>query len=69
MSGVRSALAAVASASPLRVFVNGVLDQSVTGTTQAIVYGVPQSRNTYAVIAVDSNGNASTPATIEVDNF
>ena len=52
-----------------RVYVNGVLDHTLLDYNQTVVYGKPQSRNTYTVTAVDSNGNESAPATIEVDNF
>lgn len=46
------------------VFVNGVFDHSVMGHDRAIVYGNPGVFNTYQVIAVDSAGNQSAPATL-----
>jgi chitodextrinase len=52
-----------------RVLLNGVYDHSTVGRGSTILYGNPNSRNTYTVIAVDASGNQSAPATIEVDNF
>lgn len=46
------------------VYVNGVFDHSLLGYTQTVVYGNAESENTFAVIAVDSAGNESTPATL-----
>ena len=46
------------------VYVNGVLDHSIMGQGRAIVYGNPGVFNTYEVIAVDSAGNQSQPATL-----
>jgi chitodextrinase len=46
------------------VYVNGVLDHSVMGAGRAIVYGNPGVFNTYEVIAVDSSGNQSAPASL-----
>ena len=46
------------------VYVNGVLDHSLLGYSQTVVYGNPGVFNTYQVIAVDSADNASAPATL-----
>ena len=46
------------------VYVNGVLDHSLLGYNQTVVYGNPGVFNTYRVIAVDSADNASAPATL-----
>jgi chitodextrinase len=46
------------------VYLNGGLDHSLVGGDRTILYGVPNSLNTYTVIAVDSSGNQSTPASI-----
>lgn len=46
------------------VYVNGVLDGSLIGGGSTVVYGDPGVFNTYQVIAVDSAGNQSTPATL-----
>jgi hypothetical protein len=46
------------------VYVNGVLDHSLMGFGRTIVYGNPGVFNTYQVIAVDSAGNQSAPATL-----
>ena len=46
------------------VYVNGVLDGSQMGGSSTVVYGNPGVFNTYQVIAVDSAGNQSAPATI-----
>ena len=51
-----------------RVFVNGVYDSSVVGFERQIVYGSPNSFNTYSVVAVDESGNESAEASIVVDN-
>ena len=48
---------------------NGVFDHALLDYTQTVVYGVPQSRNTYTVIAADRHGTRSAPATLELDNF
>ena len=46
------------------IYVNGAFDHSVTGYGQTIVYGNAGVLNTYQVIAVDSAGNESAPASI-----
>jgi chitin-binding protein len=46
------------------VYVNGVLDHSLLGYGQTVVYGNAGVLNTYQVIAVDSAGNQSAPATL-----
>jgi len=46
------------------VYVNGVLDHSLQGADRTILYGNPGVFNTYQVIAVDSAGNQSAPATL-----
>ena len=46
------------------VYVNGVFDHSLLGYTQTVVYGNAESENTFQVIAVDSAGNPSPPATL-----
>jgi hypothetical protein len=46
------------------VYVNGVLDHSLLGYTQTVGYGNAGVFNTYQVIAVDSAGNESAPATL-----
>lgn len=46
------------------VYVNGVLDHSFIGAGRTIVYGSPGVFNTYEVIAVDSAGNQSPPASL-----
>ncbi|CAG0936542.1 Chitinase A1 [Thermoflexales bacterium] len=49
------------------VYVNGVLSDSGLGIDRTIVYGIPGQTNTFQVIAVDSAGNQSTPATLTLD--
>jgi chitinase len=46
------------------IYINGVLDGSQMGGDRTIVYGDPGVFNTYQVIAVDSAGNQSAPATL-----
>jgi chitodextrinase len=46
------------------VYVNGVFDHSIMGAGRTIVYGNPGVFNTYEVIAVDSAGNQSAPASL-----
>jgi len=46
------------------VYANGVLDHSLIGADRTILYGNPGVFNTYQVIAVDSAGNESAPATL-----
>jgi hypothetical protein len=45
-------------------YVNGVFDSSIVDGTMNIVYGKPGGPNTYQVIAVDTSGNQSAPATL-----
>ena len=52
------------SAMRYEVSVNGVLDHTVAGTDRTILYATKNGENTFTVIAVDSAGNRSTPATI-----
>jgi chitodextrinase len=46
------------------VYVNGVFDHSLVGYGNTVVYGNPGVLNTYRVIAVDSAGNQSAPASL-----
>lgn len=46
------------------VYVNGVLDHSLLAYGSTVVYGNAGVFNTYQVIAVDSAGNQSAPATL-----
>jgi chitodextrinase len=46
------------------VYVNGVFDHSLMGYNQTVVYGNAGVENTFQVIAVDSSGNQSAPATL-----
>ena len=46
------------------VYVNGAFDHSLMGQGRTVVYGNPGVLNTYQVIAVDSAGNQSDPATL-----
>jgi chitodextrinase len=46
------------------VYVNGALDHSLIGADSTILYGQPDAENTFEVIAVDSAGNQSAPATL-----
>lgn len=46
------------------VYVNGAFDHSLMGFDRTVVYGNPGVENTYHVIAVDSAGNQSAPATV-----
>lgn len=46
------------------VYVNGVLDHSLMGYGSTVVYGNAGVFNTYQVVAVDSAGNQSAPATL-----
>jgi chitodextrinase len=50
------------------VYVNGVFDHKLVGATRTILYGNPGAQNTISIIAVDSAGNASAPATLIVNN-
>lgn len=46
------------------VYVNGVFDHSLMGYGQTVVQGNASTENTFQVIAVDSAGNQSAPATL-----
>jgi len=46
------------------VYVNGAFDHSLMGYGSTVVYGNPGVLNMYEVIAVDSAGNESVPATL-----
>jgi hypothetical protein len=46
------------------IYVNGLLDSSMVDGTMTVVYGEPGGPNTYEVIAVDTSGNQSAPATL-----
>jgi hypothetical protein len=52
------------SAIAYEVYVNGVLDHTILGADRTILYGTINGENTFTVIAVDSAGNRSAPATI-----
>jgi fibronectin type III domain protein len=48
-----------------RIFVNDAYDHSLTlGWTRTIVYGTLDGENRFAIVAVDSAGNTSAPATV-----
>ena len=50
-----------------QIFVNDVYDHSLTlRTTRTIVYGTVDGPNTFSVVAVDTAGNASAPATFSL---
>jgi hypothetical protein len=51
------------------VCANGVLDHSLVGGGLTILYGNPGVPNTYLVIAVDTAGNQSVPATLGVKSY
>jgi fibronectin type III domain protein len=46
------------------VYANGVLDHSLVGGGFTILYGNPGYPNTFQVVAVDTTGNQSVPATL-----
>ena len=46
------------------IYANGVLDHSLIGADSTVLYGAPGVSNTFQVIAVDSAGNQSAPATL-----
>jgi chitinase len=46
------------------VYVNGILDHTLTGADRTILYGTIDGENTFDVVAIDSAGNRSGPATI-----
>ena len=48
------------------VFVNGVLDHLTVGTGRTVLYATVNGQNTFAVVAVDSAGNRSAPASITI---
>jgi chitinase len=48
------------------IYINGVFDHSLVGSGSTITYIFPGT-NTVSIIAVDTAGNQSAPATIEVD--
>ena len=50
------------------IYMNGVFNESIMGFDRMIEYGVPFSLNTWTIIAVDANGNESTPVSITTDN-
>jgi chitin-binding protein len=49
------------------IYLNGVLDHSVVGHDMTILYGTVGVLNTFQVIAVDTAGNQSPPATFTID--
>jgi chitodextrinase len=49
------------------IFLNGVLDHSLVGYENAVLYGNLGSENTVEVVAVDEAGNRSAPARMVVD--
>jgi hypothetical protein len=49
------------------IYVNSILDHSLMGADSTILYGTPGASNTFDVIAVDSAGNQSAPASITID--
>ena len=49
-----------------RVFVDGVLENSAVGVTHTSVYGVAGD-NVISVVAIDANGNKSTPGIVTVN--
>jgi chitodextrinase len=46
------------------VYANGIFDHSLIGADNTVLYGNPGGPNTFQVIAVDSAGNQSVPATL-----
>jgi chitodextrinase len=46
------------------VYLNGEFNHSLIGTNNTVLYGNPGVFNTYQVIAVDSAGNQSAPASL-----
>jgi hypothetical protein len=46
------------------VYANGVFDHSLIDADRTILYGNPGAPNTFEVIAVDTSGNESAPATL-----
>jgi hypothetical protein len=49
-----------------QLFVNGVLENSSVGVTRTSVYGVAGD-NLITVVAIDANGNRSTPGSVTVN--
>ena len=49
------------------IFLNGVIDHSLVGYENAVLYGELGRENTVEVVAVDEAGNRSAPATLVVD--
>jgi chitodextrinase len=49
------------------IYANGVLDHTLVGRGETVLYGTAGMVNTFEVIAVDSAGNKSAPATFTVD--
>ena len=49
------------------IFLNGVIDHSLVGYENAVLYGNLGAENTVEVVAVDEAGNRSAPATLVVD--
>jgi hypothetical protein len=54
------------SAIAYEVYVNGVLDHTLSGADRTILYGTIDGDNTFTVIARDAAGNGSAPATIHL---
>jgi hypothetical protein len=52
------------SAIRYEVYVNGVLDHTITGDDRTILYATNNGDNTFTIIAIDSAGNRSAPASI-----
>ena len=50
-------------------YVNGVFDSSAFGSTSTLVYATRNGSNTFTIVAVDSSGNESAPATVEIPNM
>ncbi len=48
------------------IYVNGALDHTLVGAREAAVYGVVGQTNRFEVIASDTAGNASAPATLDL---
>ncbi len=54
------------SAIRYEVSVNGALDHTITGADRTILYGTINGENTFTVIAVDTAGNRSAPASVSL---
>ncbi len=50
-------------------YVNGTFDSSAFGYLSTIVYATRNGTNTFSIVAVDSNGNESAPATVDIPNM